>query len=125
MTGLPATSQRKAPVQLIGSGTRGQASLADAAAVLIGAAAIVVATWASTAWLLAEADKAITDKKAGLRIDAIRTGLSVGAGTGGAFALLLAVRRHQQRKESDPIRSQGLRIARLPIDDTQRVVDRA
>lgn len=61
--------------------------------ILIGVVTIVGATWASTAWLLAEADKAPIDKKAALRIDAIRTGLSVGAGAGGAFALLLAARR--------------------------------
>ncbi|MEO3860983.1 pentapeptide repeat-containing protein [Acrocarpospora sp. B8E8] len=61
--------------------------------VLIGVVAIVGATWASTAWLLAEADQTTIDKRAGLRIDAIRTGLTVAAGTGGAFALLLAVRR--------------------------------
>lgn len=61
--------------------------------VLIGVVTIIGATWVSTAWLLAEADKATADKRAGLRIDAIRTGLTVAAGTGGAFALLLAVRR--------------------------------
>lgn len=61
--------------------------------VLTGAAAVVAATFVATAWLLAEADKALPAARAGLRIDAIRTGLSVGAGTGGAIALLIAVRR--------------------------------
>ncbi|TMR93933.1 pentapeptide repeat-containing protein [Nonomuraea basaltis] len=60
---------------------------------LVGVIMVIMATWATTAWLLAEANQALPQVRAGLRIDAIRTGLSVGAGTGGAFALLLALRR--------------------------------
>lgn len=54
-----------------------------------GALAVALAIWASTAWLLAQTNSA----QAAVRIDAIKTGLSVGAGTGGAVALLLAIRR--------------------------------
>lgn len=58
-------------------------------------------------WLLGEADQGTT--RAQLRIDAIRTGLTVVAGTGGAVALLLAARRqwlseraqrHQERRDA-------------------------
>jgi hypothetical protein len=43
----------------------------------------------------------------GLRVDAIKTGLSIGAGSGGVFALLLAVQRFQlaQRKQIEDERS--------------------
>lgn len=43
----------------------------------------------------------------GLRIDAIKTGLSIGAGSGGVFALLLAVQRFQlaQRKQIEDERA--------------------
>ncbi|WP_336215400.1 hypothetical protein [Nonomuraea sp. LPB2021202275-12-8] len=49
--------------------------------VVIGVAAVVTAMWASTTWLLAEADRAPPGARGGLRIDAIRTGLSVGDGS--------------------------------------------
>ncbi|MGV9365937.1 hypothetical protein [Amycolatopsis sp. NPDC003731] len=67
------------------------------------AAAIVVAAvgWAATSWLLGEANQAgDVDKRASVRVEAIKTGLGIGAGTTGSFALLLAVRR-QQHNESD------------------------
>ncbi len=67
------------------------------------AAAVVVAAvgWAATSWLLGEANRAgDADKRAAARVEAIKTGLGVGAGTTGIFALLLAVRR-QQHNESD------------------------
>ncbi|MGV9368166.1 hypothetical protein ACWDN5_46225, partial [Amycolatopsis sp. NPDC003731] len=67
------------------------------------AAAIVVAAvgWAATSWLLGEANQAgDADKRAAARVEAIKTGLGIGAGTTGTFALLLAVRR-QQHNESD------------------------
>ncbi|GAB3988649.1 pentapeptide repeat-containing protein [Actinoallomurus acanthiterrae] len=54
-----------------------------------GVVAVVAAVWVSTAWLLAQTGA----PDAALRIDAIKTGLSVGAGTGGAIALVLAIRR--------------------------------
>jgi Pentapeptide repeats (9 copies) len=57
--------------------------------VVWGVLAIAAAVWASTAWLLAQTGA----PDAALRIDAIKTGLSVGAGTGGAIALVLAIRR--------------------------------
>ncbi|WP_143229770.1 hypothetical protein [Actinophytocola xanthii] len=62
------------------------------------AAAVLVAgvAWLATAWLLNEAAEAKDPPAA--RVEAIKTGLSIGAGTGGVFALLLAVRRqwHQE-----------------------------
>lgn len=70
---------------------------------LVVVAAIVVAAvgWVATSWLLGEADRAgDADKRALARVEAIKTGLGVGAGTTGIFALLLAVRR-QQHTESD------------------------
>ncbi|MCO5997349.1 pentapeptide repeat-containing protein [Actinoallomurus sp. WRP9H-5] len=54
-----------------------------------GVVAVAAAVWVSTAWLLAQTGA----PDAALRIDAIKTGLSVGAGTGGAIALVLAIRR--------------------------------
>ncbi|MEU5380249.1 pentapeptide repeat-containing protein [Streptomyces sp. NPDC007148] len=56
---------------------------------LWGALAVMLAVWGSTAWLLAQTNSA----QAALRMDAIKTGLSVGAGTGGGVALVLAIRR--------------------------------
>ena len=70
-----------------------------AAAVVVGAVA-----WGATSWLLSEADQASTaDAKAAAKVDAIKTGLGIGAGTTGVFALLLAVRRqtHQERAVAD------------------------
>ncbi|WP_143168721.1 pentapeptide repeat-containing protein [Amycolatopsis australiensis] len=67
------------------------------------AAAIVVAAvgWVATSWLLGEANQAgDADKRAAARVEAIKTGLGIGAGTTGIFALLLAVRR-QQHSEND------------------------
>src|SRR5690242_15175905 len=54
----------------------------------VGFAAVAVAATVTTVWLLS-----IAGHDAPLRIEAIKVGLSVGAGTGGAVALLLAVRR--------------------------------
>jgi uncharacterized protein YjbI with pentapeptide repeats len=75
--------------------------------VLGGFTVAILLGWAVIAWLLKEADQGTT--RAQLRIDAIRTGLSVVAGTGGAMALLLAARRqwlseraqrHQERVDA-------------------------
>ena len=70
--------------------------------VLIGVALVAVSMALSTWWLLSEANLAAPEKRAELRITAIRTGLTVGAGTGGAFALLLATRRQwlQERAQA-------------------------
>ncbi|MGW5715716.1 pentapeptide repeat-containing protein [Amycolatopsis sp. NPDC003865] len=63
--------------------------------------AVVVVAWVATNWLLDEAGKATSaDTKAAAKVDAIKTGLGIGAGTTGIFALLLAVRR-QWHSESD------------------------
>ncbi|MFJ7216943.1 pentapeptide repeat-containing protein [Amycolatopsis sp. NPDC098790] len=71
--------------------------------VVLAAAIVVVAVTGATEWLLAEADHA-TDRGAA-RVDAIKTGLGVGAGTAGIFALLLAVRRqiHQEHTAADTV----------------------
>jgi hypothetical protein len=65
---------------------------------VIAAGGVVVAgvAWGATAWLLSEAEQA--RDPAAARVEAIKTGLAIGAGTGGVFALLLAVRRqwHQE-----------------------------
>lgn len=61
-----------------------------------GGVVVVGVAWGATAWLLGEADQA--KDPAAARVEAIKTGLTIGAGTGGVFALLLAVRRqwHQE-----------------------------
>ncbi|WP_444948283.1 pentapeptide repeat-containing protein [Micromonospora ureilytica] len=62
--------------------------------VLVGLLAAVALGWLVLDLLLTEADRASQpDTRATLRIDAIRTGLTVVAGTGGGLALLLAARR--------------------------------
>ncbi|WFE47330.1 pentapeptide repeat-containing protein [Verrucosispora sp. WMMD1129] len=62
--------------------------------VLIGLLLAALLGWWVLYWLLGEADRAAApDTRATLRIDAIRTGLTVVAGTGGGLALLLAARR--------------------------------
>ena len=70
---------------------------------LVAAAAVVIAgiTWGATTWLLEEADRA--QDRAAVRVEAIKTGLSIGAGAGGVLALLLSVRRqwHQELAASD------------------------
>jgi uncharacterized protein YjbI with pentapeptide repeats len=60
--------------------------------IVAGAAVVVtLVAWRATSWLLGEA---ATAKDVGAaRVDAIKTGLGIGAGTTGIFALLLAVRR--------------------------------
>lgn len=65
--------------------------------------AIIVATVTWAAALLLEAsvpESGSALQRAELRVSAIRTGLSVGAGVGGAFALLLAFRRQQLAERS-------------------------
>jgi uncharacterized protein YjbI with pentapeptide repeats len=57
-------------------------------AAALGALAVVVSTAATTLWLLS-----IAARSPSLRLEAIKIGLSVGAGTGAAFALMLAFRR--------------------------------
>ncbi|MFF1613239.1 pentapeptide repeat-containing protein [Amycolatopsis sp. NPDC058278] len=62
--------------------------------------------WGAISWLLGEADRASTaDAKAAAKVDAVKTGLGIGTGTTGIFALLLAVRRqtHQERTAADTI----------------------
>ncbi|MEV0003907.1 pentapeptide repeat-containing protein [Micromonospora sp. NPDC050980] len=61
---------------------------------LLGLLLAVALGWLALDRLLAEADRATQpDARATLRVDAIRTGLTVVAGTGGGLALLLAARR--------------------------------
>jgi hypothetical protein len=65
---------------------------------MVVAAAVVVAAvaWSATTGLLQVASAA--KDPAAAQVEAIKTGLSIAAGTGGVFALLLAVRRqwHQE-----------------------------
>lgn len=70
-------------------------------AVAAAGAVVVAVAWGATSWLLAEAGRA--KDPAAARVEAIKTGLSIGAGTGGVFALLLAVRRqwHQELTSAD------------------------
>ncbi|WP_169735443.1 pentapeptide repeat-containing protein [Actinokineospora inagensis] len=65
-------------------------------AVLLAVIVVVVVTYAATVWLLHEAANA-TDPGAA-RVNAVKTGLGIAAGTGGVFALILALRRqwHQE-----------------------------
>ncbi|MGI5228167.1 hypothetical protein [Actinoallomurus sp. CA-142502] len=55
---------------------------------VISAAAVALSATVTTLWLLS-----IARRDASLRLEAIKDGLTVGAGTGGAAALLLAMRR--------------------------------
>jgi hypothetical protein len=64
--------------------------------ILFAALLVAVGTWAATAWLLAHVQlpaNADVVERAKLRVETIRTGLSVGAGIGAGLALLLAGRR--------------------------------
>lgn len=62
--------------------------------VLLGFLLAALLGWLVVDWLLGEAQRAVApDTRATLRIDAIRTGLTVVVGTGGGLALLLAARR--------------------------------
>ncbi|MDG4799690.1 pentapeptide repeat-containing protein [Micromonospora sp. WMMD980] len=72
--------------------------------------------WLVLDWLLGEADRAVQpDTRATLRVDAIRTGLTVVAGTGGGLALLFAARRQwisergQRHQEAVAARDQAHR----------------
>ncbi|MFI6781715.1 pentapeptide repeat-containing protein [Micromonospora sp. NPDC050276] len=84
--------------------------------VLIGLLAAIALGWLVLDLLLTEADRASQpDTRATLRIDAIRTGLTVVAGTGGGLALLLAARRQwiaeraQRHQEAVAARDQAHR----------------
>lgn len=62
--------------------------------VLIGAVLITVSIWATTAALLSLADSAPqAARRVELRVEAVKTGLTVGAGAAGLVALLLGARR--------------------------------
>lgn len=83
---------------------------------LLGLLVAVLLGWLVLDLLLAEADRATQpDTRATLRVDAIRTGLTVVAGTGGGLALLLAARRQwinergQRHQEAVAARDQAHR----------------
>ncbi|MCE7009343.1 pentapeptide repeat-containing protein [Kibdelosporangium philippinense] len=67
------------------------------------ASALIIASvgWGATSWLLEQAE--LAKDPAASRVEAIKTGLSIAAATGGVFALLLAVRRqwHQEVSSAD------------------------
>lgn len=71
----------------------GRMRIISAWMVVTGVLAICILATGAVLWLLAEADRAKPDNRPALRIDAIKTGLAVAAGTGGAAALLLTARR--------------------------------
>ncbi|MEH0984194.1 pentapeptide repeat-containing protein [Micromonospora sp. CPCC 205556] len=82
----------------------------------VGLLLAVLLGWLVLDWLLGEADRAAQpDTRATLRVDAIRTGLTVVAGTGGGLALLLAGRRQwiseraQRHQETVDARDQAHR----------------
>lgn len=84
--------------------------------VLVGLLLAAALGWLVLDLLLTEADRASQpDTRATLRIDAIRTGLTVVAGTGGGLALLLAARRQwiteraQRHQENVATRDQAHR----------------
>jgi hypothetical protein len=64
---------------------------------------VVTVSWGATSWLLQIA--ATAKDVAAAQVDAIKTGLGIGAGTGGVLALLLAVRRqwHQELSAQDTV----------------------
>uniref|UniRef100_UPI003F499C8B pentapeptide repeat-containing protein n=1 Tax=Actinokineospora sp. CA-119265 TaxID=3239890 RepID=UPI003F499C8B len=72
-------------------------------AITAGAVAVGVVSWTATVWLLGEADGSVD--RASARVNAVKTGLGIGAGTGGVLALLLAVRRqwHQEVSAADTV----------------------
>ena len=86
--------------------------------VVVGLVAVAAAIWGSTWWLLTETHGLHGADLATARMDAIKTGLSVGAGTGGAVALLLALRR-QWLSERDQIHREE--VARLTQTHSERV----
>ncbi|WP_406071593.1 pentapeptide repeat-containing protein [Micromonospora sp. NBC_01638] len=104
--------------------------------VLVGLLLAAALGWLVLDLLLTEADRASQpDTRATLRIDAIRTGLTVIAGTGGGLALLLAARRQwiaersQRHQETVAARDQAHRDrvqahAESVADATQRQQDR-
>ncbi|EWM15289.1 hypothetical protein KUTG_05593 [Kutzneria sp. 744] len=64
--------------------------------VAVAVTVVALVAWGATSWLLQVASTA--KDPAAAQVEAIKTGLSIAAGTGGVFALLLAVRRqwHQE-----------------------------
>jgi uncharacterized protein YjbI with pentapeptide repeats len=83
--------------------------------VLIGMAVIVIATVVTLRWLLP-----IAGRNPALRIDAIRTGLSVGAGAGGATALLLALRRQWLYERAQAHTEEVARASQAHAQDVAR-----
>lgn len=78
-------------------------------AVVAGLLVATLCAWLSVHFLLNEASLASATQRAGLRIDAIRTGVTIGIGVGGAVTLLLAARkqwlgeRSQAHTEEDAV----------------------
>lgn len=85
--------------------------------VVIGIAAVGLAIWGSTWWLLSQTHGLSGAANATARMDAIKTGLSVGvgAGTGGAVALLLAMRRQWLSERDQLHREQGPALNARPV----------
>jgi uncharacterized protein YjbI with pentapeptide repeats len=96
--------------------------------VVLSVITVVAATWPLTQWLYA-----IAGDDPARKIDAVRTGLTVAAGTGGAFALLLAFRRQRATEiiaaenraasERDHVQRERLALANEADAIERRVTD--
>jgi hypothetical protein len=86
--------------------------------VIFGLFAVGLSIWASTWWLLDQTGGLSGVALATARMDAIKTGLSVGAGTGGSVALLLALRRQWLNERDQAHREQ---VAQQSQDHADRV----
>jgi hypothetical protein len=99
LAGLAWLSVRRPPRPTLvpGAAARRRVDLTFAAAVL----GTLAVGWAAVLWLLAQADEVPAGKdRATLRTDAVKTGVTIALGTGGAAYLLLAYRR-QRLEEVD------------------------
>lgn len=107
--GLRGIRRTRAPASAPASAVRTPLRAMPGWFIPLGALAVGVITYVATVWLLDHISLpgGPEVERANLRIETIRTGLSVGAGTAGALALILAVRRQwlaertQQSSEYD------------------------
>lgn len=77
-----------------------------------GALLVAAATWSAVTWLQSiTPDGATPIERDKLRIESIRTGLTVGAGVAGGLALLIALRRQQLAERDHLLADQGRQLA--------------
>lgn len=90
--------------------------------VVAGFLTAALCTWLAVDFLLDEASLASVTQRPGLRIDAIRTGVTIGIGVGGAVTLLLAARRQwlgersQAHTEDDALERRATDLYAKAID---------